>query len=180
GSPITNNLNPFLSPSPPLPPHSFSETLSMSDAVSMHKTSSYTSNSEPLVLSDTVAITKTGTVHATVSSPPAGLAAKAISTSQINLSWTIPSSDGSSPITGYKIYRSSSAGLGSGNEGYLRTVGNVTSYIDTGLAHGVTYFYKISAINSVGTSPQSNEASATTLTISSALQHLQAIAGIGI
>src|SRR5947209_16491102 len=59
GSPITNNLNPFLSPSPPLPPHSFSETLSMSDAVSMHKTSSSTSNSEPLGLSDTVAITKT-------------------------------------------------------------------------------------------------------------------------
>ena len=73
----------------------------------------------------------------------------------VTLSWHAPSSDGGSPITGYKIYRSSS----SGTEGYLVTVGNVTSYTDTGLASGHTYFYKIIAVNSKGASPASNEVS---------------------
>src|SRR5439155_7778250 len=76
--------------------------------------------------------------------------------SSVTLSWQAPASDGGSTITGYKIYRSSS----SGTEGYLVTVGNVTSYNKTGLASGHTYFYKITAVNSIGTSPVSNEASA--------------------
>src|SRR5437879_11909156 len=58
-------------------------------------------------------------------------------------------------------------------------LGNVTSYNDTGLASGHTYFYKVTAVNSVGTSPQSNEASATTPAISSATQNLQATGGTG-
>ena len=70
------------------------------------------------------------------------------------LTWQAPS-NGGSPITNYKIYRSSS----SGTETLLTTIGNVTSYIDTGLVKGVTYFYKVSAVNSVGESSQSNEAS---------------------
>src|SRR5439155_14217944 len=37
---------------------------------------------------------------------------------------------------------------------------------NTGLASGHTYFYKITAANNVGTSPQSNEASASTVTTS--------------
>src|SRR5207245_7981235 len=52
-------------------------------------------------------------------------------------------------------------------------------YTDTGLARGHTYFYKITALNGIGTSPQSNEASATTFSIPSAPQNLQATAGAG-
>src|SRR5207244_4649764 len=92
---------------------------------------------------------------------------------QVSLSWQAPSSNGGSPITNYKIYRSSS----SGTEGFLTTVGNVTSYTDSGLASGHTYFYKITAVNGIGTSPQSNEASATTFNIPSAPQNLQATGG---
>jgi hypothetical protein len=36
----------------------------------------------------------------------------------------------------------------------------VTSCTDTGLANGQTYYYKVSAVNSIGEGPQSNEASA--------------------
>src|SRR5207245_1751346 len=93
----------------------------------------------------------------------------------VTLSWQAPSSNGGSSITNYKIYRSST----SGTEGYLVTVGNVTSYTNTGLTVGHTYFYKVTAVNSVGTSPQSNEASATTFTIPSAPQNLQAIGSAG-
>src|SRR2546427_8205380 len=91
----------------------------------------------------------------TVPSSPQNLQATVSSPTTISLSWTAPSSNGGSAITNYKIYRSSS----SGTEGYLVTVGNVTSYTDTGLARGHTYFYKVTAVNSIGTSHQSNEAS---------------------
>src|SRR5207249_1084178 len=49
--------------------------------------------------------TGSGTI-ATAPQPPTGLAAIAISSSQINLSWFAPSNNGGSAITGYKIDRS--------------------------------------------------------------------------
>src|SRR5207302_661734 len=93
----------------------------------------------------------------------------------VTLSWQAPSSNGGSPITNYKkIGRASCR-----KKGYYTTIGNVTSYTNTGLPKGVTYFYKVAAINSLGTSTLSNEASATTLTIPTAPQNLQAAGGIG-
>jgi predicted secreted protein with PEFG-CTERM motif len=91
--------------------------------------------------------------------PPAGLTANPASPTSISLSWTTPSSDGGSPITGYKI----EAKIGSG--AYTVIVANTgttsTSYVNTGLITGTTYTYRVSAINSIGTSGPSNEASAT-------------------
>src|SRR5205807_1350133 len=107
-------------------------------------------------------------------SAPQNLQATATGT-QISLSWQAPSSNGGSPITNYKIYRSTS----SGNERLLTTIGNVTSYTDTGLTNGATYYYKVAAVNSIGISPQSSEASAST-SIPSAPQNLQAsVTGAG-
>ena len=77
------------------------------------------------------------------------------------LSWNAPSNNGGSPITNYKIYKSTS----SGTESLFATFGNVTSFNDTSVTNGQTYFYKVSAVNSVGESTQSNETSATTFTI---------------
>src|SRR5439155_13529852 len=48
---------------------------------------------------------------------------------------------------------------------------------NTGLTNGITYFYKVSAVNSVGPSPLSNEASARPAGAPSAPQNLQATAG---
>jgi hypothetical protein len=75
----------------------------------------------------------------------------------VGLSWSAPSSDGGSAITGYKVYR----GTSSGGESLLTSVGNQTSYTDTTVANGTTYFYEVAAVNSVGTGSQSNELSAT-------------------
>ncbi len=91
--------------------------------------------------------------------PPAGLVASTASPSSISLSWTTPSNNGGSSITGYKI----EAKIGTGT--YTVLVANTgtaaTSYVNSGLSTGTTYTYRVSAINSIGTSGPSNEASAT-------------------
>src|SRR2546428_574936 len=97
------------------------------------------------------------TSSATPPSAPQNLQATG-GNARVSLSWQAPSSNGGSAITYYKIYRSNS----SGTEVYLTTRGNVTSYTDLAVTNGNTYFYKVSALNSIGESPKSNEASATT------------------
>src|SRR5256712_449865 len=84
---------------------------------------------------------------------------------RVTLSWHAPSSNGGSAITYYKIFKSTS----SGTEVYLTTRGNVTSYTDLGVTNGITYFYQVTALNSLGESPRSNEASARTATTTSTL-----------
>ena len=83
------------------------------------------------------------------------------SNSQVVLTWTMPSSNGGSSITGYNVYR----GTSSGGETLLATLGSVFTYTSTGLTNGQTYYYKVSALNSVGEGAQSNELSAIPVTI---------------
>ena len=94
----------------------------------------------------------------TVSSKPKGLSATAVSESQIDLDWSAPSSDGGASISGYEIERK----IGAGSWSTLITTGTETSHSDSGLSSGTTYTYRVSAINSVGTSASSSEASDTT------------------
>ena len=95
---------------------------------------------------------------------PTGLTATASGTTRINLSWTAPASTGGSAITGYKIEVSPN-----GTSNWTGLVANTnstdTTYEHTGLAGGTTHHYRVSAINSVGTSTPSNVASATTDTV---------------
>ena len=128
---------------------------------------SYPSNAA----SATTQATTNQATTATIPQPPTGLTATA-GNGKVSLSWSAPSNGGSA-ITYYKIYRSTS----SGTEVYLTTRGNVTSWTDTGVTFGNTYFYKVSALNSAGISPQSNEASAAPYTLPSSPQNLQATGG---
>ncbi|MBI4451854.1 fibronectin type III domain-containing protein [Candidatus Woesearchaeota archaeon] len=95
-------------------------------------------------------------ISSCTSSAPIGLSASR-GNSQIALTWSAPASDGGAVITNYRIYRSTL----SGSETLLTTIGNVLSYADLGLVNGQAYYYKVSAVNSGGESPLSNEASAT-------------------
>jgi fibronectin type 3 domain-containing protein len=82
-----------------------------------------------------------------------GLSATATGSSGvIKLTWSAPSNGGSA-ITGYNIYRSWS----SGSETLVATVGPVTSYTNTWLTNGVTYYFKVAAINAVGVGALSAE-----------------------
>jgi len=101
------------------------------------------------------------TSQSTSPGSPTGLASTATSPSQINLGWNSPSDNGGSAITGYKIERSTDGGTTWSS--VVTNTGNTnTTYSDTGLTHSTTYTYRVSAINSVGTSSPSNTASSTT------------------
>jgi fibronectin type 3 domain-containing protein len=95
---------------------------------------------------------------ATVPSAPQGLAATG-GNGTVKLSWSVPASNGGSAITGYDVYRGTSAGGESATPVATNVTG--TSFTDTGLANGTTYYYTVAAVNAAGTSPQSGEASAT-------------------
>ena len=73
----------------------------------------------------------------------------------MSLTWQAPANSGSAAVTNYKIYR----GTSSGSQTLLTTVGNVLSYSDSGLTNGTTYYYKVSAVSSVGEGAFSNIAS---------------------
>jgi hypothetical protein len=87
---------------------------------------------------------------------PSNLIATAVSSSEIDLSWT----DNSDNETEFKIERSTDAGI---TFTEIATVGaNVTTYPDTGLAPLTTYAYRVRASNSTGDSDYSNMAIAIT------------------
>ena len=89
--------------------------------------------------------------------PPSGLAASAVSQTQINLSW----SDNSFNEAGFKIERGPSA---SGPWLQIGTTGpGAVSFSDSGLSSATTYYYRLRSYNSAGDSLFSNVASATTL-----------------
>jgi titin len=98
------------------------------------------------------------TPKATVPSAPLGTTASAGNASA-TVSWSAPATNGGSPVTGYNVYRGTSPGGESGTP--VASNVTTTSFTDTGLANGTTYYYRVAAVNAVGTSAQSSEVSAT-------------------
>ena len=90
--------------------------------------------------------------------PPSNLAASAVSSSQINLSWT----DDSDNEDGFRIERC--AGSSCINFAEIDQVGaNDETYSDTGLASQTTYRYRVRAFAGLTDTAYSNTAQATTL-----------------
>jgi len=115
----------------------------------------------PSYFGSLVAELDTGSVLPTAPSAPTGLTATTASSSQINLSWTAPSNNGGSAVTGYKVDRSNNGG--STWSTVASNTGSIgTTYSSTGLTANATYTFRVSAINVVGTSSPSNIASAKT------------------
>lgn len=71
-------------------------------------------------------------------------------TNSLTLNWTIPANNGA-PITGYEVYR----GTSSSSLSLIATLGTVTTFTNTGLNGGTTYFYAVSAVNARGTGARS-------------------------
>jgi hypothetical protein len=89
---------------------------------------------------------------------PTNLVATAISSSQINLSWTASTT----PAVTYNVFRSTTSGFTPSAANQIASGISGTSFSNTGLAVSTTFFYRVTAVNSAGSSPASNQASATT------------------
>lgn len=120
-----------------------------------------------VAVADTNAITKpriqVDAALRLVSSPPPVtrpiLTATAISSTEINLSWTFPAGN----VTEYRIYRRTGTAT---TPTLIATIGKgVISYLDTRLMAGTVYGYSVAAYDATGQVTQSVDASATTLLI---------------
>ena len=92
---------------------------------------------------------------------PTDLSASTGGNTWINLSWTAPGDDGGSPIIGYKI-EVSPDGAADWTDLVASTGDANTTHEHIGLPVGTTRYYRVSAINSVGTGDPSNIDAATT------------------
>jgi predicted phage tail protein len=77
---------------------------------------------------------------------PTGLTA-AEGDTRVDLSWTAPASDGGSPVTSYNVYWATVPGFQS-SALVTRTTGTSTTV--TGLTSGMTYYFRVAAVNAAG------------------------------
>jgi len=105
----------------------------------------------------------------TVPGAPTSLTATA-GNGQVALSWTAPSDNGGSAITGYTVTINGTP---------TPIVGTATTYTVTGLTNGTTYTFVVAATNTNGTGANSNSVSATPGTVPDAPTGLTATAGNG-
>ena len=89
----------------------------------------------------------------TVPAAPTGLNATPAD-SQVTISWTAVAG-----ATSYNLYHSTTAGVTTTTG--TKITGVTSPYVQTGLTNGTTYFYILTAVNSIGESAPSNEVSAT-------------------
>jgi endoglucanase len=98
----------------------------------------------------------------TVPSTPSGLVASAISSGQINLTWTAVATPSNCSIT-YNVFRSTVSGFTPSSTNQVASGSTVPAFSVTGLTSSTTYYFKVEAKDAAGTSLPSNQASATTL-----------------
>ncbi|MEM3492937.1 MAG: NosD domain-containing protein [Thermoplasmata archaeon] len=89
--------------------------------------------------------------------PPLNLTST-VCQNKVFLRWNSPSSTGLSSLSGYHIYR----GLSIENKTILCAVdADTTTFVDSNVTPGITYYYHVTAVNAIGESEPSNTVSAT-------------------
>ena len=106
--------------------------------------------------------TASGTVTAAATAPgaPRNLIATGNGPARIDLSWSTPLNDGGAAVTGYRI--ESSTDRFAWTSLLANSGSTISAYSHSGLTTGSTRYYRVSAINSVGTGPASSIAQAST------------------
>ncbi|MBI4286690.1 MAG: DUF4399 domain-containing protein [Chloroflexi bacterium] len=105
--------------------------------------------------SSTTSVTTAATT--VVPAAPTSLTATAASATQVNLTWT----DNANNESGFRIERATDAAFTAGLA--QKTAGaNMTAFSDTTVAASTAYFYRVFAVNAIGSSAASNVATVTT------------------
>jgi hypothetical protein len=115
-----------------------------------------TAGTQSVTVTDNLGHTATESGISVAPAAPTSLTASAVSSSQINLSWT-----GSSGATGYLIQQSLNSSTGWTEVG-ATSGGGSTTFQDSGLSAGTTYYFRVIAAAGSIDSAYSNVASATT------------------
>ena len=105
--------------------------------------------------------TTTITTLATVAKEPTNLKVTNLALRSLSLGWSLPASNGGSPILDYKIEFSSNAGT-TWNE-ITHVASASRSFNVTGLLRGKAYLFRVAAINEIGVGASTAAVSATTL-----------------
>jgi len=113
---------------------------------------------------DVLDITAGGTPPTCSGAPnaPGGLSATAVSSSQINLNWTASTAPSGCTVGHYNVFRSTTAGFTPSGSNQIASGVTTTSYDDATAVCATTYHYAVEAVDSVGASAASTQASATT------------------
>jgi fibronectin type 3 domain-containing protein len=107
----------------------------------------------------------------TVPSAPQSASAVA-GNAKITVSWSAPASNGGSAVTSYKVYRGTSPGA-EGATAYASGL-TTTSYTNTSVTAGTTYYYVVTAMNGAGEGARSAEVSAKAVKAPSSITSLVA------
>ena len=111
----------------------------------------------------------------TVPAAPAGLTA-APGDAKVTLTWSAPTSDGGSPVTGYNVWVATSADF-NGAGVVLGITGTALAVID--LVNGTPYYFRVTAVNKLGESQPSSVVLATPVTVPASPTGLTAATGNG-
>lgn len=110
--------------------------------------------------------TGSGGTCSTAPAAPSGLLASVVSSSQINLTWSAVTPPSNCAVS-YSVFRSTSSGFTPSSTNQVASGLTLPLFSNTGLSSKTTYYFKVEAKDSVGVSPPSNQASATTQASSS-------------
>lgn len=125
----------------------------------------------------TLTVTASSTCGA-VPPAPAGLTASASSSNSIGLNWTAVTPPANCTFSSYKVYGSTTSGFTPSADNLIADGVTGTTYSNTGLAASTTYYYLVEAIDAVGASVPSTQASAETSALASCTAVPSAPAGL--
>ena len=110
---------------------------------------------------ETLTSAPTAAVAATVPGAPGSLSVSVNDTGKLDVSWSVPDSNGGSAVTGYRVQWKEAADSWDTPADVSETTVTGTNHTVTGLTDGVEYTFRVFAVNSAGDSTASEDESGT-------------------